>query len=147
MKRRKSRPIPITVGDPSRFRQMEATLVRCQCEEISPRQNYLRLFPLISNAISSFWHFGCLTNADFAPDSEGPPPSEEIFMSQTRSAQKSKIPGSGSKTAQGSSKLSVPVTSVHKVEADGVRVFYRVAGDQGSPVLLLLHGFPTSSFM
>jgi pimeloyl-ACP methyl ester carboxylesterase len=41
----------------------------------------------------------------------------------------------------------VPVTSVHKVEADGVRVFYREAGDPGAPVLLLLHGFPTSSFM
>lgn len=52
-------------------------------------------------------------------------------MSQTRSAQTSKIPRSGSKTAQGSSELSVPVTSIRKVEADGVRVFYRVAGDPG----------------
>jgi pimeloyl-ACP methyl ester carboxylesterase len=41
----------------------------------------------------------------------------------------------------------VPVTSVHKVEADGVKVFYRAAGDPGAPVVLLLHGFPTSSFM
>jgi pimeloyl-ACP methyl ester carboxylesterase len=38
-------------------------------------------------------------------------------------------------------------TSVHKVDADGVQVFYRAAGDQRSPVVLLLHGFPTSSFM
>ena len=68
-------------------------------------------------------------------------------MSQTRSAQTAKMPGSGSKTAQGSSELSVPVTSIHKVEADGVRVFYRAAGDPSSPVVLLLHGFPTSSFM
>jgi pimeloyl-ACP methyl ester carboxylesterase len=42
---------------------------------------------------------------------------------------------------------AVPVTSVHKVEADGVEVFYRAAGDPKAPVILLLHGFPTSSFM
>jgi pimeloyl-ACP methyl ester carboxylesterase len=41
----------------------------------------------------------------------------------------------------------VPVTSVHKVEADGIQVFYRSAGDASAPVVLLLHGFPTSSFM
>jgi pimeloyl-ACP methyl ester carboxylesterase len=39
------------------------------------------------------------------------------------------------------------VTSIHKVEADGVNVFYRAAGDPSAPVVLLLHGFPTSSFM
>jgi pimeloyl-ACP methyl ester carboxylesterase len=42
---------------------------------------------------------------------------------------------------------AVPVTSVHKVVADGVRVFYRSAGDAEAPVVLLLHGFPASSFM
>src|ERR1700739_1298510 len=42
---------------------------------------------------------------------------------------------------------AVPVTSIHKVEADGVRVFYRAAGDPTAPVILLLHGFPASSFM
>jgi pimeloyl-ACP methyl ester carboxylesterase len=41
----------------------------------------------------------------------------------------------------------VPLTSVHTVDADGVRIFYRSAGDPGAPVLLLLHGFPASSFM
>jgi len=45
------------------------------------------------------------------------------------------------------SQFSVPLTSVHKVEADGVEVFYRAAGDPSAPVVLLLHGFPTSSFM
>lgn len=30
-------------------------------------------------------------------------------------------------------------------DADGVRVFYREAGQPGAPVLLLLHGFPSSS--
>ena len=41
----------------------------------------------------------------------------------------------------------MPVTSVYKVEADGIEVFYRSAGDASAPVVLLLHGFPTSSFM
>ncbi len=41
----------------------------------------------------------------------------------------------------------VPVTSVNKVEADGIQIFYREAGEAAAPVLLLLHGFPTSSFM
>ncbi len=42
---------------------------------------------------------------------------------------------------------AVPVTSVHRVEVDGVQVFYRSAGDASAPAVLLLHGFPTSSFM
>ena len=49
------------------------------------------------------------------------------------------------KTAK--SQSAVPVTSVHRVEADGIQIFYRAAGDANAPVLLLLHGFPTSSFM
>ena len=57
-------------------------------------------------------------------------------MSQSRSTAAEKHSGSG-----------LPVTSIHKVEADGIRVFYRAAGDPKSPVVLLLHGFPASSFM
>jgi pimeloyl-ACP methyl ester carboxylesterase len=45
------------------------------------------------------------------------------------------------------SQFAVPVTSIHKIEADGVDVFYRAAGDPSAPVVLLLHGFPASSFM
>src|SRR5207302_3199845 len=44
-------------------------------------------------------------------------------------------------------RISVSPTSVHKVEADGVQVFYRTAGEANAPVILLLHGFPSSSFM
>ncbi len=40
----------------------------------------------------------------------------------------------------------VPLTAVHHVEADGVNVFYREAGPADAPVVLLLHGFPASSF-
>ena len=42
---------------------------------------------------------------------------------------------------------TIPLTSIHQVNADGVKVFYRAAGDPNAPVVLLLHGFPTSSFM
>jgi pimeloyl-ACP methyl ester carboxylesterase len=38
-------------------------------------------------------------------------------------------------------------TTFHTIEADGVRVFYREAGPVDAPVLLLLHGFPSSSHM
>ena len=58
-------------------------------------------------------------------------------MSQTSSARvpQSLIPG------------NVPFTSIRQVEVDGVRVFYREAGAPDAPAILLLHGFPASSFM
>jgi pimeloyl-ACP methyl ester carboxylesterase len=37
--------------------------------------------------------------------------------------------------------------TIHLVEVDGVKLFYREAGPADAPVLLLLHGFPTSSLM
>jgi pimeloyl-ACP methyl ester carboxylesterase len=40
----------------------------------------------------------------------------------------------------------IPVTSIHRIKADGINVFYREAGPANAPVVLLLHGFPTSSF-
>ena len=40
----------------------------------------------------------------------------------------------------------VPVTSIRRIKADGINVFYREAGSADAPVVLLLHGFPTSSF-
>jgi len=41
-------------------------------------------------------------------------------------------------------KTSNSVTTQY-IEADGVRVFYREAGDINAPVMLLLHGYPSSS--
>jgi len=41
---------------------------------------------------------------------------------------------------------NIPLASHHRIEADGVQVFYREAGPAAAPVVLLLHGFPTSSF-
>jgi pimeloyl-ACP methyl ester carboxylesterase len=45
-----------------------------------------------------------------------------------------------------SEKTYVPHSSIHRIQADGVNVFYREAGPADAPVVLLLHGFPTSSF-
>lgn len=42
---------------------------------------------------------------------------------------------------------SIPAIKLQTVEADGVNVFYREAGPADGPVLLLLHGYPTSSHM
>lgn len=38
-------------------------------------------------------------------------------------------------------------TSYHYVQVDDVKVFYREAGNLAAPTVLLLHGFPASSFM
>jgi hypothetical protein len=39
---------------------------------------------------------------------------------------------------------TVPVT-YHPAKIDGVNIFYREAGPTCAPVVLLLHGFPTST--
>ena len=54
------------------------------------------------------------------------------------------VPAAVAKTATDAS--HVPLTMIHRVMADGVNVFYREAGPRDAPVVLLLHGFPTSSF-
>jgi pimeloyl-ACP methyl ester carboxylesterase len=68
-------------------------------------------------------------------------------MGQITSEQTAKTLLTGADGHQSSSQSNIPATSVHRVEADGIQVFYRMAGDAAAPVLLLLHGFPTSSFM
>jgi pimeloyl-ACP methyl ester carboxylesterase len=39
------------------------------------------------------------------------------------------------------------MTTYKTIDIDGLNIFYREAGDSGRPKLLLLHGFPASSFM
>jgi pimeloyl-ACP methyl ester carboxylesterase len=74
----------------------------------------------------------------------GVKPIRRLFqMTQNTSAQRQKGDAPGTE----SSRTAVPFTSIHKIEADGVQVFYREAGDPHAPVVLLLHGFPSSSFM
>jgi pimeloyl-ACP methyl ester carboxylesterase len=42
---------------------------------------------------------------------------------------------------------AVPITYHRTAVVDGVKIFYREAGPADAPVVLLLHGFPTSSHM
>src|SRR5205823_7955608 len=39
------------------------------------------------------------------------------------------------------------MTTYNKIKIDGLDIFYREAGPSNKPKLLLLHGFPASSFM
>jgi pimeloyl-ACP methyl ester carboxylesterase len=64
------------------------------------------------------------------------------------------VPARNSASADSASADSAsagPVSSVllstHFIDVQGVRLFYREAGDPKSPTILLLHGFPTSSHM
>jgi pimeloyl-ACP methyl ester carboxylesterase len=80
------------------------------------------------------------------------PKRGEGFMSKPTSkvVNKRAMPGEGARQTlsnSGNAEFGVPATSIHRVEADGVRMFYRAAGDATAPVVLLLHGFPASSFM
>ena len=43
--------------------------------------------------------------------------------------------------------LQAPAVHYRHIDADGVRMFYRESGDPTAPVMLLLHGFPSSSHM
>jgi pimeloyl-ACP methyl ester carboxylesterase len=52
----------------------------------------------------------------------------------------------GQNVSAASSVTLIPRTQIHRVQADGVSVFYRESGPSDAPVVLLLHGFPASSF-
>ena len=43
--------------------------------------------------------------------------------------------------------VKMPKVACKRVEADGINIFYREAGELNKPVLLLLHGLPSSSHM
>jgi pimeloyl-ACP methyl ester carboxylesterase len=86
-------------------------------------------------------HQSAIAESSIQPQSEG------VFMSKVSSAQASGAASVAQPQNQQERPSSVPVTSVQRVEADNVTVFYRSAGNPAAPVVLLLHGFPASSFM
>jgi pimeloyl-ACP methyl ester carboxylesterase len=43
--------------------------------------------------------------------------------------------------------MSTIAIQYHNIEVNGLNVFYREAGAKNAPTILLLHGYPTSSFM
>ncbi len=56
------------------------------------------------------------------------------------------LPAADAKTAPRQER-STPAVLHKTVKVDGLDIFYREAGRRGAPVILLLHGFPTSSQM
>lgn len=50
-------------------------------------------------------------------------------------------------TPTSSSGVSAPVVHCRTATVDGLKIFYREAGSATSPVIVLLHGFPSSSHM
>src|SRR4029450_932317 len=70
--------------------------------------------------------------------------SGEGLMTETNSRRTAKR-GAGENARRFGWQSTPP--AVQPIAADGVRVFYRAAGAPSAPVVLLLHGFPPSSFM
>jgi pimeloyl-ACP methyl ester carboxylesterase len=62
------------------------------------------------------------------------------FFPVASSAADMHAPGLGARTES-------TVTHYRTAEVDGVSIFYREAGPADGPVVVLLHGFPTSSYM
>ncbi len=89
--------------------------------------------------------FEIVRSAIFAKRGEGPK-GKDMSQMLTKTMMASEDAKQISSISSGA-ECSLPATSIHTVEADGVRVFYRTAGDTTAPVVLLLHGFPASSFM
>jgi len=59
----------------------------------------------------------------------------------------SPIPEAVSGPSQAMDASSIPVTHYRTAKIEGIDIFYREAGPADAPVVLLLHGFPTSSHM
>jgi pimeloyl-ACP methyl ester carboxylesterase len=57
------------------------------------------------------------------------------------------ISGQTEMRADATEQGAVPVTHYRTAKVDGMDIFYREAGPADGPVVLLLHGFPTSSHM
>ena len=57
------------------------------------------------------------------------------------------IPEAVSGPSQAMNASPIPVTHYRTAKIEGIDVFYREAGPADAPVVLLLHGFPTSSHM
>ena len=51
----------------------------------------------------------------------------------------------GRLTQAASLELTSATTTYHRMTVDGVGIFYREAGPNDAPTIVLLHGFPSSS--
>ncbi len=67
-----------------------------------------------------------------------------MAMTGACSQQASEVEGTGGAGKSASTRYP----TLHKtIKIDGLDIFYREAGPQDAPTILLLHGFPTSSHM
>jgi pimeloyl-ACP methyl ester carboxylesterase len=100
--------------------------------ELQPAERFA-LNAFSSNELRLSWYPTCTKTNE----------AREDFMrdATSRTATKRSMP------SQNDARFNVPTTSIHRIKADGVQVFYRAAGEENAPVILLLHGFPSSSFM
>jgi pimeloyl-ACP methyl ester carboxylesterase len=102
-----------------------------------------------------FWHGGCneIDRSHCAFDlphvkHDRITGMRRVNMSRPSSSSATKATDNGLELAGvTTAEYGVPVTTIERVEADNVNMFYRSAGDHAAPVILLLHGFPSSSFM
>lgn len=67
-----------------------------------------------------------------------------ILLTPANAAESGTSKATSAQPAEQASDLDVHYRSV---DVDGLRIFYREAGPADAPVILLLHGFPASSFM
>jgi dipeptidyl aminopeptidase/acylaminoacyl peptidase len=56
-------------------------------------------------------------------------------------------PAASAKPQADAPDIGYPVVYHRTQTVDGIKIFYREAGPKDAPVVLLLHGFPTSSHM
>src|SRR5580704_4829118 len=80
------------------------------------------------------------------PPFEGVSMNRRIFMASGLGVVATAATYAVAAPAPASSLPAVPEIAVRRLRADGVNIFYREGGPADGPVLLLLHGFPTSSF-
>jgi pimeloyl-ACP methyl ester carboxylesterase len=57
------------------------------------------------------------------------------------------LAGSATQARDAAHPATPAATTYHRVRIDGVNIFYREAGPRNAPIILLLHGYPSSSFM
>src|SRR5690349_16563979 len=69
-----------------------------------------------------------------------------LMTSANRTAQEPKMNHASTDTSR-DLPYRVPEVSYRTVDVDGIQIFYREAGPREAPVIVLLHGYPSSSRM
>src|SRR5207302_10014921 len=75
--------------------------------------------------------------------------SNTIFKSKRRRGQKSMATGKGKSVMEreNAADFSAPTVFYRRINVEGLELFYRESGPRDAPTVLLLHGFPSSSYV